>query len=106
MSGSFSQRIGAVPSTKVVQADAMDQDLRNRLWSLMSVFIWETYPANYNPYLKQTKFYALVFTVYMHHFKRPIDEIETYWPKVLTQFRKHFMIAEWHIAYSFLEILS
>jgi len=106
MSGSFSQRIGVIPATKAMQAEAMDQDLRNRLWSVMILFIWQNYPENYELHLKQTNFYSLVFRIYMNHLKRPIDEIDDYWPYVLKHFRKHFMAAEWHVAYSFLELIS
>jgi hypothetical protein len=106
MSASFSQRIGAVPAAKAMQSESMDADLRSHLWSVMVIYIWANYPDQYLAYFRQTNFYPMVAQLYMNHFKRPIDEIEDYFPSVLKKLKLHFMGAEWHIAYSFLEFIG
>jgi hypothetical protein len=106
MSASFSQRIGAVPATKAMQLKTMDRDLRSHLWSAMVIFIWSNYPEQAALYLKRTAFYPMIAQLYMHHFKLPIDEIDDYFPTVLLQMKKHFMGADWHVAYSYLETVS
>lgn len=106
MSKSFSQRIGAVPETKVMQTEAMDEELRNRLWSLMTIFVWENYPSEYYNSVKHSSYYPFLARLFMYHYKKPIDEISGYWPNVLKQARAHFMGSDWHVALSFLEFIS
>jgi len=105
MGGSFSQRIGAIPATKVMQTEAMDNDLRNRLWSAMIILVWDHYPESYVLHIKKSNFYSLIAQLFMEHFKKPIDEIDEYWPTTLASMRKKFMNAEWHVAFSFLELV-
>jgi hypothetical protein len=39
----FSQRIGITPAAKAAQVGSMDEELRNSLWSLLTVFYWNSF---------------------------------------------------------------
>lgn len=41
----FSQRIGLSPATKLAQRESIDDELRNSLWSLLTLFYWNSYRA-------------------------------------------------------------
>jgi hypothetical protein len=108
----FSQRIGLAPATKLAQRASMDDELRNSLWSLLTLFYWNTYNApgsgtyGRSDYINGSNLKLLVTSLWLHYFKKPIDTIETYWEHCLDKLRKYFFSAEWFEVYDFVEFVS
>ena len=108
----FSQRIGLSPATELAQRESMDDELRNSLWSLLTLFYWNTYTAPGNSmygradYVEQSNLHPLVASLWLHYFKEPIDTIDDYWEYCLEKLRKHFFAAKWFEVYDFVEFVA
>ncbi|WP_341922721.1 hypothetical protein [Polaromonas sp. YR568] len=108
----FSQRIGLSPATKLAQRESIDDELRNSLWSLLTLFYWNTYrrPGNgmygRSDFVKGSNLQPLLYSLWLHYFKKPIDTIEEYWEYCLEKLRKHFFAAEWYEVYDFIEFIA
>lgn len=76
----FSQRIGITPIETAIQIGTMDEALRNSLWSLLTVFYWDTFNKQ-KYYIERTDYIAgsnldkLFKGLWLHYFKQPIDTI-------------------------------
>lgn len=108
----FSQRIGLSPATKLAQRESMDDELRNSLWSLLTLFYWNTYKApgsgmyGRSDYVDRSNLHPLVVSFWLHYFKKPIDTIDEYWEHCLERLRKHFFAAKWFEVYDFVEFVA
>lgn len=108
----FSQRFGLTPPTKIVQKIDIDQDLRNSLWSLLTVFYWETYRSPGSPMygrsdnIRGSNLYDLIFSLWLNFFKQPVDTIDRYWGNCLENLRTYFHSAQWFEVYDFIEFVA
>lgn len=106
----FSERFGYRKVRDLVQIESMDEELRNGLWNVLSNQIWqqprrpsgvgEIYLEQY-PWLRD-----LCSRLWIHHFKRRIDERPSTWSRCLTQLREHFFGCDWFEVYDFLEFIA
>lgn len=109
---SFSKRIGITPSTKVIQSESMDIDLRNSLWNAITAFYWSLYKPPYSGGMERGDFvtgsnlHQLALAIYMIHYKKPIDTIEPYWEYFLSDIRKTFYKLQWYEVYDFVEFIA
>ncbi|NWC99757.1 hypothetical protein HX869_13505 [Pseudomonas sp. P7779] len=109
---SFSKRIGITPSTKAIQSESMDMDLRNSLWNAITAFYWSLYKPPYNSgmgrgdYVTGSNLHQLALAIYMFHYKKPIDTIETYWEYFLSDIRTTFYKLQWYEVYDFVEFIA
>jgi hypothetical protein len=109
----FSQRKGIRPMEKSVQRESMDDDLRNRLWSVLKIVVWDKFSRRdmmgYMPEDSQ-KLLNLVHSIWLHYFRKPVDTIPDFgqdYPKSAYQIlRDYFFEANWWQAYDFLEYVA
>lgn len=108
----FSQRIGIKPGRKPIQINSIDEDLRNTLWSLLTVFYWDIYEVpsytSHDP-IKGSNLEQLFVSLWLFYFKKPIDEIPTYYGgrnDGLDILRKYYFEADWYEVYDFVEFVS
>lgn len=105
----FSQRIGISPVSKLVQREAIDNDLRNSLWNLLTGFYWDTCKssdgdaADNMSLVKYCSRSGLVTAIWLNYFKKPIDTIDPYWGACLYTIRQYFFSAKWFQIYDFIE---
>ncbi len=104
----FSQRQGYTPLNKAFQYESVDQELRNRLWNIFKIFVWDywqpySYPHPDNELL--TNLVENFVKEYWHSFfKEPLDNIPTNFDKVYNILRNYFLYdAEWYQIYDFVE---
>lgn len=108
----FSQRIGLAPLCKIAQRESIDDDLRASLWSLLTLFYWNTYKApgsgmyGRSDYVERSNLSPLITSLWLHYFKHPIDTIDEYWEHCLIGLRKYFFSAEWYEVYDFVEFIA
>lgn len=108
----FSQRLGLTPATKLAQRESMDEDLRNSLWSLLTLHYWNKYraPTNYDfgrgDYVDGSNMSPLVTCIWLHYFKKPVDTIDEYWEYCLKRIRDHFFASKWFQVYDFMEFVA
>jgi len=101
---SFSQRFGFRPTKVDIQATDMDEDLRNGLWNILSLFCWNNMKGVWLPDCESVN--LLCQKIWMHHFKKPIDEIDARWENTLFFLKTRFFESAWHEAYSFIEFVG
>lgn len=109
----FSQRYGYKPIRDIIQIESMDEPLRNGLWSLLKLFVWDRAQHSSGMYggyhlnghgneQLQTLCQRLWFT----YFKKPLDQLSSDWTEVLEQLRTYFFKSSWHEAYDFIEFVT
>jgi len=108
----FSQRKGIRPIEKAVQREAIDDELKNRLWSALKVVIWDNWsPRDVMGYANRgsQQVEGIVRMVWLHYFKLPTDTIPPFdhgRPRSsYTVIRDHFFEGEWWQTYDLLEFL-
>ncbi|MBF0475462.1 MAG: hypothetical protein HQK59_06440 [Deltaproteobacteria bacterium] len=108
----FSQRKGIKPLHKAIQREAIDDELRNRLWNALTLSIWDKWERK-NNFSGQTwdgqRVERLVQLIWLDHFKEPIDTLPDFRlgrPKSAYQIlRDYFFEAQWNEIYDFVEFL-
>jgi hypothetical protein len=108
----FSQRIGKRPIKTILQVEAIDNDLKNRLWNniLEDFFNKLIDVASFGEDSQKGQICRLIWKEF---YKKPIDEIptysnvrEVYVPGVIEFLRRWFYEAEWFDIYDFIEFIS
>ena len=108
----FSQRYGYEPVRDVIQLESMDAPLRNGLWSLLKIFVWDKpLPLHGTDLCKLSDdrnkaINTLCVFLWTDYFKQPLDELVNYWDGVLEKLRAHFFDGSWHTAYKFIEFVA
>ncbi len=107
----FSQRKGLVPATKVVQRESIDDDLRASLWNLLTLFYWRKFQGRDEDTYRSdevagSNLEVLMYSIWINHFKQPIDTIELYWQNCLRRLRDYFFDGQWYEVYDFVEFIA
>ena len=110
---SFSQRFGLEPIKKPIQLGSIDKELRNALWSLLTIYYWDTYAAGYpgDSYFKGSNLFVLFVALWMEYFKEPIDTMptdfsgSTHSPGGIEIVRGYYFRAEWNKVYDLVEFI-
>ena len=103
----FSQRYDYEPVRDVIQLESMDAPLRNGLWSLLKIFVWDKSLPRYSLSDGRNRaINTLCVSLCLNYFKQPLDELSSSWNEVLKQLRAHFFNGSWHTAYNFIEFVA
>ncbi len=105
----FSQRIGKKQAEKLVQRECIDDDLRNSLWSALTLFYWDKFEnSGYDSWgkVKGSNLEGLVLRLWLHFFKKPIDTVHKFFSQTLEHLRAYFYRAEWFEVYDFIEFVA
>ena len=109
----FSERYGYKKVREIVQIDSIDEPLRNALWSLLKVYVWDHvqastggYGGHYlsSPYNREIR--TLCDRLWFAYFKKPLDQLDDNWNKVYGHLREYFFSCEWYEIYDFLEFVT
>lgn len=79
----FSQRKGIRPLTKAIQRESIDEELRNRLWSAITLSVWDYWspPPLYGSWPESARIVEqVVNSIWLHYFKKPTDTIPKFNP--------------------------
>jgi hypothetical protein len=101
----FSQRIGKTSSSKLVQHESIDDDLRNSLWSAITLFYFDIVKFQNGRY-DQAKYCNLadfLQMMWLHYFKKPVDTIPYDFSVTVSSLREHFFDAVWYQQLDFIE---
>ena len=98
----FSQRNGFTSVSGIIQKVGMSDELRNTLWNLLDLFIWQSpnFEKSYNP--KNLDNYSTY--LWFSYFKKPVDSRPDSSYRVLQVIREYFFTAEWYQVYDFIEV--
>ena len=101
----FSQRIGMVSVSDVVQTEGMSDALRNSLWNVLDQCIWskQTFLRNRHGGLGLVD--DLSRELWSNFFKLRTDSRPVYGSKILEQIRTYFFSCKWYEVYDFIEFV-
>ena len=107
----FSQRSGFKLVREIIQIESIYEPLKNSLWSLQKLHIWDylsenTY--NYGKFLSRNneEHFILCNKLWLNYFKFPLDQLTDDAKKVLIELRNYFFNCEWYEIYDFIEFLA
>lgn len=109
----FSERYGYKKVRELVQLESMDDPLRNALWSLLKLYVWDKimasagirggyYLSNYG----NEEIATLCRRLWYSYFKKPLDQLHNDWNDVYNLLRRYFFEAEWYEVYDFIEFVA
>ncbi|MEE1893526.1 hypothetical protein V0R51_11490 [Pseudomonas otitidis] len=104
----FSQRQGINPAQKLAQRESMDDDLKNSLWSAVTLVFFERVRFNRGTYnqTKESDLGSLITCIWLHLFKKPVDTIPYEFSNTVNTVRKYFFQAEWYEIFDFIETIA
>lgn len=107
----FSERYGYKKVREIIQIDSIDEPLRNGLWSLLKIHVWDnicmsSYGLHYLSDRSNSEIKQLCVLIWFHFFKEPLDQLDDKWDKAHQCIREFFFRCEWYEVYDFLEFVS
>lgn len=109
---SFSERYGYKQARSAIQLEAMDEPLRNGLWSVLKVYCWDhvhrdpMYGRGYLTSNGNENLFRLCSSLWMDLFKKPLDTLNYDWDTTLESIRKYYFGCEWNEVYDFVEFVA
>jgi len=99
----FSQRMGLKPVKSVLQVKAIDVDLRNRLWNLISDFYWPKPPhvLSLDPRL-----HAFIRAFWHDFFKWSYESFPLIWRDAQIKIDDYFFTVQWNEVYDLVEFVA
>ena len=111
----FSERMGYIKPKTEIQYESMDDDLRNKIWSLVCLSYWKIMggPDQSSYLVKEERrgyeneyaLYIFFQRMWFHFLKKPIDEMPTYWPELYRKIKKIYLNFPWYEVYDFIEFI-
>ena len=109
----FSERYGYKKVREIVQFESIDEPLRNALWSLLTVYVWDHvksskdgFGGRYISGNSNSEIWNLCTCLWFSYFREPLDQLDNDWMPVLARLRKHFFEAKWFEVYDFVEFVA
>jgi hypothetical protein len=102
----FSQREGFKPVRGTLQLGSMENELRSRLWDLVTLNYWTHVHGISLDESNNYSMKSLVRRIWHRYFKKPIDTISWDWRQVQSQIRTYFFNCDWNEVYDFIEFVS
>lgn len=106
----FSEKYGYKKISETIQIESMDVALRNTLWSLLCIHVWnKVRRSDYGYYLSShgnDSIQTYCHRLWLNYFKKPIDTLNNNWGEVLPEIKKHFNTIEWYEVYDLIEFTA
>lgn len=104
----FSQRLGYSPTEGAFQREAVDEQLRTKLWNILKVAIWDDFnPHEYRLKEKSERITGLVRRLWFNFLNRDLDKLpefrRSHGESAYGALKKHFFECQWFEVYDFLE---
>jgi hypothetical protein len=104
----FSQRIGAKPIPLLVQRAEMNDALRHSLWNVIKVmYVNDEFARHHDRTdVAESALGSLLRSIWMSHYRRPVDELHWDLQRAEAQFRELFYESDWVEVYDLIEFLA
>lgn len=101
----FSQRVGKTTTQKLVQRESIDDDLRISLWNAVTVVYLDrvAFKQRLPRYTRYSSLQEMTKKLWLHLFKKPVDQIPLNFSDCKMTLRKWFFQAEWYEIFDFIE---
>lgn len=109
----FSQRYGYVQVREAVQVDGIDIALRNSLWNVLELHIWnklkfDTYQAsifNRRSISSNSSLERFILRVWVNYLKLPINDSPNTWEDFYKYMHEMYYQCMWYEVYDFIEMV-
>ena len=102
----FSERMGLTSPKTQIQIESMDDDLRHRLWNVLSICYWEQILGRASTPVSSSH-RGFFVTLWQDFFKESYDETENFRrDKTRNILRDYFFESEWYEVYNFIEFIA
>lgn len=103
----FSQRMGQTPIKKLAQIENIDDDLKNSLWNLITMFYLDDVTfTDYSLSTKSSDRKRFIYGIWQGLFKEPIDQIPYKFSDTVKELKKRFYSIEWFEVFDIVEACS
>jgi hypothetical protein len=107
----FSERYGYKTARQTIQIDSISEELRNSLWSLLKLSVWDNvwYSNSYGGKFlsaQNEEIKSFCEALWFEYFKKPLDTLDDNWLKILPVLRKYFYECQWYEVYDFIEFVA
>lgn len=102
---SFSKRTGIVAVSKSIQLGSIDKELRNSIWSVLTLYYWDSFNQTFD-YVEGSNRAILIKRLWLNFFKEPIDAIPEYINDCKSHIRRYYFSAEWNEVFDFIEFIA
>jgi len=102
----FSERAGLVPVKLDLQVEAMSDALRNRLWNVLQLTLWNSFQYETLEISENAELKRLCILLWNDYFKDPIDTIPAYRSDAIGIIRERFFSCEWYEVYDIVDFLA
>jgi len=103
----LSQKKGLIPIRTVIQKDSIDDALRNKLWNVVNVIVWDRYHhTGIHSYVRGSNLELFFTILWNDFFEKPTDTIPHYFQDALLFVRKFYFNCEWFEVYDFIEFIA
>jgi len=101
----FSDRYGHTTPRNALQIDSMDDGLRNRLWNLLKLRVFDPYQSQGGLLTTSTFFDRLAIDIWSSHIKNPLDSLQVLRTASYRQFRDYYFGSEWYEIFNLIEFI-
>jgi len=102
----FSERKSLKPISEIIQTDNINEDLRNSIWNILYLHIWNRKGFLYPPtQFGEPGIENFSTKLWLDYFKKPIDSRPKYSQEILKSIRNYYYSCEWYEVYDFLEFV-
>ncbi len=108
----FSERNGYKPIKETFQIDSIDEPLRNSIWNALQIYYWDSFKITQDLYTHyylsgygNEKLRMLIQKIWIHYFKKPIDELGDDWQAIYKKNRNYYFESIWFEIYDFIEFI-
>lgn len=107
----FSHRQGYKAYAKSIQKEGVDEETRNRLWTLLKLFLWDHWKSDQRYDHEAQAIETLLDQLWFRYFKRPIDTRPPFLrggyrgEECYDVLRDHFFRGDWYQVYDFIEFI-
>ncbi len=102
----FSQRMGIKPVKNIIQIDSVDDELRTKLWNLMTLIYWERRALNFISSDKNQNIVVFIRILYHEYFKESLDSLDDSIPHIILKIRTYYFGCNWWEVYDFIEFCA
>lgn len=106
----FSERYGYKKPRESFQIDSVDTQLRNALWNLLTVHVWENVHSSHGFRFLSDELNGpirnLCRDIWIDHLGLPLDTLDDNWDRVYPKLREHFYACSWFEVYDFIQFVA
>lgn len=103
----FSERMGLTPLRTVIQKDSVDDTLRNKLWNIVQIAVWDRYDSTtLRSFTLSSNLKLFFITLWHGFFEQPIDTIPQFFNEAVSYVRNYYFKCQWFEVYDFIEFIA